>query len=153
VEPSSEAQPNRRNRRRRRTDVESVEVPTAPGDFDPNHPFAFRPPEYDELSINVSEPPKYDDIEETMTSSRDSNADGSATNAAFEPDEGPPPDLELQPFHSVSRNRQSTSETGNERVIRIDVSATATADDSSTPPPAYEDAVVSVPMSTLGAAA
>lgn len=156
AEPSGDAQPTRRTRRRRRTDVASVEAPTEFGYFNPDHPLAFSPPDYDELSMTNSEPPKYDDIQ-MMTSSQTNNSGSSVTNAAFEPEEvGPPPEAASRPPHADSRNPAptTTGTAGSERAARDDTRAPATtpSDDGSLPPP-YEAAVASVPMSSQGATA
>jgi len=149
--PPNDEQSSRRSRRHRRRHgaerrhqdaeqrhaTEIVEIPTDIADFNPTHPFAFRPPEYDELSTTNSEPPKYDEIAMIMSSPPvdTGNNDGGNTNTAFEPDDHqrdvPPPIFGIA--------RASTTESGG--VVRVQVQSVAQEVDDDPPPPEYEVAV------------
>lgn len=114
-----------------------MEIPPDISDFNPTHPFAFRPPDYDELSTTNSEPPKYDEIA-MMTSSEPIdtvNNDGSNTNTAFEHDNG-------NEFLPSTTEIPDYSTTGSGGVVRVDVRPIIPEVVDNPLPPSYEVALV-----------
>ena len=74
--------------------------------FDPQHPFAFNPPDYDSLP---KEPPKYEEIY--------NEGDGGVTNTSFTPDTTgvPPPggDSRGPGVHTIEWSRQGQGSTSS----------------------------------------
>lgn len=144
AQSAADARHNRRARRhhhRRNHHTETIGVPGETSDFNPDHPFAFHPPDYDQLSTTNSEPPKYDDI---ASVNNDVIAQGGVTNAAYENDENPP-GVHVSPVTVSVENQSPVAATGSSGggVVAIDVSSTTPEGDNVSLPPEYEVAVAS----------